>query len=57
MMGKIIDIATRKNVEEPGNDPPPETTGEVLANMLQDEGLKSWLKKVLKEKDESIGSS
>ena len=56
-MGKIIDIATRKNVEEPGNDPPPETTGEVLANMLQDEGLKSWLKKVLKEKDESIGSS
>jgi hypothetical protein len=53
-MTKIIDIATRKNVEK---EPLPETVGEVLAMFVEDNGLKSWLKKVLKGKDESIGSS
>jgi hypothetical protein len=50
-MAKIYDISTGKEVEETKPEPLPETTGEVLANMIESPGLKAWLKGILKEKE------
>lgn len=50
-MGKVVNIDDyRKKLEPKKEESPPETTDEVLANMLQDAELKSWLKGI-KEKE------
>ena len=51
-MAKIIDISTKKDLELPEKKLP-ETTGDVLAMMVEDPGLKTWLKKVLKEGEDA----